>query len=51
VTGVIALDTEDYLKNERICKMETVTATFTHLVSCMTATPTPLSLCFLHDGA
>jgi hypothetical protein len=44
VTGVTKLDTEDYFKKERICKMETITATFTHLVSHMTATPMPLSL-------
>jgi hypothetical protein len=44
VTGVITLDTEDYLKKERICEMETTTATFTHLVSRMTPTPIPISL-------
>ena len=44
MTGVTTLDTEDYFKKERICKMETITATFTHLVSHMTATPMPLSL-------
>jgi hypothetical protein len=43
VTGVTTLDTEDYFKKERICKMENVTATFIHLVSCMTATPISLS--------
>jgi len=27
VTGVITLDTEDYFKKEKICEMETITAT------------------------